>query len=98
VSGVNGRKPDLKDMVATKAEELAEQRYGREFNDLPPSLQMRVWMDAEQEAHNYFACQADAIYDQMKEDALFNRENDHKPKEEREAFWADLEMDRRLGK
>ncbi len=37
------------------------------------------------------ATQNDFIYDQM-------RENGHKPKKEREAFWADLELDRRLGK
>jgi len=91
VPGVNGRKPDLKDMIATKAEELAEQRYGREFNDLPASLQMKVWMDAEREAHDYFACQDDAIHDRMKE-------NGHKPREEREAFWAELGLQRRLGK
>jgi len=61
-------KPDRKDMITTKAEELADQRYGREFNDLSPSLQMQVWMEAEQEAADYFACQADAIYDRMRED------------------------------
>ena len=90
--------PDLKDMIATKAEELAEQRYGREFNDLPASLQMQTWMEAEQEAADYFACQADAIYDRMKEDKVFGQGNGHKPKEEREAHWAELELMRRLGK
>ena len=91
MSKVNGRKPDLKDMIATKAEELAEQRYGREFNDLPASLQMKVWMDAEREVADKIADQNDFIYDRM-------RENGHKPREEREAFWADLEISRRLGK
>ena len=35
--GVRVHKPDLEDMIITKAEELAEQRYGREFGSLPPS-------------------------------------------------------------
>ena len=91
MSGVNGGKPDLKDMITTKAEELAEQRYGREFNDLPASLQMKVWMEAEQEAADYFACQADAIYDRMREDGLNHRRDGHD-------HWNELELQRRLGK
>ena len=33
--------------IQQKAEEIAEKSYGREFNDLPPTLQYRVWQDAE---------------------------------------------------
>jgi len=65
--GVRVHKPDLEDMIITKAEELAEQRYGREFGSLPPSLQMRTWMDAEKEVADYFASLTDAIYDRMRE-------------------------------
>jgi len=89
---------DYKEMVCEKAEELAEQRTGREFNDLPNHLQMSIWMDAEQEVNDNLACQADAIYDRMKEEAMFNGGNGHKPKEDREAHWAELELGRRLGK
>ena len=89
---------DLEEITSNKADEIAEQRYGREFNDLPASLQMKVWMEAEQEAHDYFACQADAIYDRKREDDLLARGNGHKTKEEQEAFWAELELQRRLGK
>ena len=89
---------DLEQITSEKAEELAQQRYGREFGDLPASLQMKVWMDAEQEAADYFASQADAIYDRMMEEKLFSGGNGHKSKEEREAFWAEQELQRRLGK
>ena len=89
---------DLEEITSNKAEELAQQRYGREFGDLPASLQMKVWMDAEQEAADYFASQADAIYDRMMEEKLFRGGNGHKPKEDREAHWAELELQRRLGK
>jgi len=90
--------PDLEEMVCEKAEELAQQRTGREFSDLPANIQMSIWMDAEQEAADYFACQADAIYDRMMEERLFSGGNGHKPKEELEAHWAELEVGRRLGK
>ena len=63
-------KRDLEERTINKADEIAEQRYGREFGDLPASLQMKVWMEAEQEAHDYFACQADAIYDRMRENGF----------------------------
>jgi len=82
---------DLEERTINKADEIAEQRYGREFSDLPASVQMTVWMDAEKEVADEIATQNDFIYDQM-------RDNGHKPKKEREAFWADLEMSRRLGK
>jgi len=95
---VRASRPDFKEKVSEKAEELAERTYGREFNDLPPSIQMRVWMDAEQEVINDLACQADAIYDRMKEEQLFGGGNGHRPQAEREEHWADLELGRRQGK
>ena len=71
-------KRDLEEITSNKAEEIAEKRCGREFGDLPPSLQMQVWMEAEQETADYFACQADAIYDRMMEEKLFSGGNGHK--------------------
>lgn len=91
-------KRDFEEITSDKADEIAKQRYGREFSDLPASLQMRVWMEAEQEAYDYFACQADAIYDRMMEEKLFAEGNGHKTKEEWEAFSAEQELQRRLGK
>ena len=70
--------------ASEKAEEIAEERYGRPFSELPASLQMTIWMDAEKEAENDLASQNDFIYDQM-------RERGHKPTER-------LEMSRRLVK
>ena len=58
---------DLEERASEKAEEMAEQRCGRPFSDLPASVQMTVWMDAEQEAKDELADQADFIYDQMRE-------------------------------
>jgi len=89
---------DLEEITSDKAEEIAEKRYGREFGDLPVSLQIEVWIDAEREAADYFATQADGIYDRIREASFFANGNGHKPKADREAHWADLEMDRRLGK
>ena len=82
---------DKEERTCNKAEALAEERYGREFHDLPASLQMLVWMDAEREAADDLACQADAIYDRIREDGLFHRKDgdDH---------WTELELMRRLGK
>ncbi len=91
-------KHDLEEMTSNKADEIAEQRYGREFSELPTSLQMQVWMDAEREVVDKIADQNDAIYDRMKEGAMFNGGNGHKPTEQREEHWADLELGRRLGK
>ncbi len=59
---------DQEERIIVKADEIAEWRHGRPFNDLPASLQMQVWMDAEQEVTDYFAVQADAIYDRMREE------------------------------
>ena len=41
---------DQEERTSNKADEVAEQKYGRTFSNLPASLQMQVWMDAEQEA------------------------------------------------
>ncbi len=84
-------KQDLEERTINKADEIAEQRYGREFSDLPASLQMQVWMEAEQEAAEYFRTQADAIYDRMREEG-FNHRKDG------DGHFAELELQRRLGK
>ena len=98
MSRVNGRQPDLEEMTSNKADEIAEQRYGREFSDLPASVQMTVWMDAEREVADEIATQNDSIYDQMMEGKLFRGGNGHRPKAEREDHFLELEMSRRLGK
>jgi len=80
--------PDIEEMTINKAEEIAEQRYGREFNDLPSSLQMQVWMEAEQQVVDDLATQAGLRMDDMK-----IRQNS-----KGETKWDELELMRRLGK
>jgi hypothetical protein len=80
--------PDIEEMTTNKAEEIAEQRYGREFNDLPSSLQMQVWMEAEQQVADDLATQAELRMDDMK-----IRQNG-----KGETKWDELELMRRLGK
>ena len=98
MSAVNVRRPDREEMTSEKADELAQERYGREFYALPASEQMKVWMDAEQEVADNFAGEADAVYDRMMEEKLFGGGNGHRPKAERQDHWAELELGRRLGK
>jgi len=81
---VSLRKPDVLDRTLEKAEDAAEQTYGREFSDLPPSIQMRIWLEAEQEVESDDQCRDDLIYEQIKA--------------QREEHWDSLELDRRLGK
>ncbi len=84
-------KRDLEERTINKADEIAEQRYGREFNDLPASEQIDVWMEAENKVKDQLATEGDAIYDRMREEGFNHRKNgdDH---------WAELELMRRLGK
>ena len=65
-------KRDFEERVSDKADEIAEQRYGIEFNDLPMLLKHDVWFKAESIVKDEMADEADAIYDQM-------RENGHQP-------------------
>jgi len=73
---------DLEEITSEKADEIAEKRYGREFKDLPASLQMQTWMEAEQETKEYFACQDDRLLNSMMEEKLLSGGNSHKSKEE----------------
>ena len=82
---------DLEEITSEKAEEIAEQRYGREFGSLPASLQMRVWMEAEQEAAEYFRTQEDGLYEQIREEGFNHRKDGG-------GLFAELELQRRLGK
>ncbi|MBA7478535.1 hypothetical protein ES707_13960 [subsurface metagenome] len=84
-------KQDLEERTFNEADEIAKQRYGREFGDLPPSLQMQVWMEAEQKAAEYFRTQEDGLYERIREEGFNHRKDgdDH---------FAELELQRRLGK
>lgn len=54
---------DIEKATQNKAEELAEKRYGREFNDLPQSLQYKVWQDAEIAVQESLIARAEALLD-----------------------------------
>lgn len=58
---------DRDGMVIDKAEEIAEQRYCREFHELPKDVQYRVFSEAELEVTDYLATQADLRRDAEKE-------------------------------
>ena len=82
---------DLEERTINKADEIAEQRYGRPFSELPASPQMQIWMDAEREVADQLADEADNLYDRIREEGFNHRKNgdDH---------FAELELQRRLGK
>ena len=79
---------DIEEMTINKAEEIAEQRYGREFNDLSKQLQFEVWTEAEHSVADTLATQNDLQYDRMRE-----RRNGSQ-----ETKWDEIELMRRLGK
>jgi len=58
---------DVKDMTQTRADEIAEQRYGRDFYELPKQVQFKVWHEAEAAVRDEIATEADAIFDAIKE-------------------------------
>ena len=61
---------DIEEATQNKAEELAEQRYGREFYDLPKPIQFDVWCEAESIVRDKVADQADAVYERLREERL----------------------------
>ncbi len=79
---------DIKDAIQTEADQIAEQRYGREFYDLPKPLQHEVWCEAESIVRDKVADQADLQYERMRERRNGNGET----------HWDELELMRRLGK
>ena len=46
---------DIEDATQTEADQIAEQRYGREFDDLPKPLQHDVWCEAENRVRDKLA-------------------------------------------
>ena len=66
-------KRDLEERVSDKADEIAEQRYGLGFSDIPQLLQHDVWFKAESIVKDELTDQADANYDRMREEGLNHR-------------------------
>ena len=79
---------DIKDATQTEADQIAEQRYGREFDDLPKPIQHDVWCEAENIIREKQAAEVDNAYERLRE-----RRDGSK-----ETHWDELELMRRLGK
>ncbi len=79
---------DIKDATQTEADQIAEQRYGREFYELPKPLQFEVWSEAESIVRDKVADEIDNAYEHFRERRNGDGEN----------HWNEIELMRRLGK
>lgn len=73
---------DFETRVSEKSEALARERYHVAFGDLPPHMEMQVWIDAE-------GIVSDQMAEELREAQERNRGN---------RYFDDLEVERRLGK
>lgn len=81
---MGANKRDWEERVIVKAEELAQEKYHRDFSDLPPQMEMQVWLEAEGIVNDQIADAMDAARKTVREKGI-----DH---------WGELELQRRLGK
>ena len=56
---------DIKGMYQDKAEEIAEERYNKDYYSLMPNLQLEVYNDAMLDVHDNLAAQADMMNDRI---------------------------------
>lgn len=61
------RKPDYESRVCELADDLALKQTGREFDELPNDMQMKVWMQAEREVTDSIVSEAEYRRDAMLE-------------------------------
>ncbi|KKL68455.1 hypothetical protein LCGC14_2124800 [marine sediment metagenome] len=61
---------DMKDWIQNRAEELAIDLTGHEFGDLGPSIQLMLYMKAEEDWVDYYSGLIDHIYEREKERRL----------------------------
>jgi len=57
---------DLDHAIQYKADEICDQRYGREFNDLPNKIQYDVWREAEDIVRDNLADKAEMEGDERR--------------------------------
>jgi hypothetical protein len=74
---------DWEQRVNDKAEALAQERYHQDFCNLPPRLEIRLWIEAENTISDEMAAELDAA--QAEERAKGGH------------HWDDLELERRRG-
>jgi len=58
---------DYKGWIQNRAEELAEEQYGKEFYDLPENIRASVYNQAYNDRADYEADRIDAAYDRWKD-------------------------------
>ena len=62
---------DYKDWILNRAEELCELRYpNQHYDDLPDSIQMELWQQAEADYISNESARIDALYDAAREAKL----------------------------
>lgn len=62
---------DYKDWIENRAHELAEERYHKDYYDLPEDIQLEIYTRAETDYIDHYADQIDAAYDRAVEARLF---------------------------
>jgi len=67
---------DYKDWITAKADEMALEKYGKEFYDLPETTQREVFSEAELAYQDYYANEIDRLFEMAKEQRLFNLRGD----------------------
>jgi len=63
---------DYKDWIENRAHELAEERYNKDYYDLPENIQLEIYDRAEADYKDYYASKIDAVYDRMREQRSFH--------------------------
>jgi len=58
---------DYKDWIENRAHELAEERYNKDYYDLPENIQQEIYTRAEADYIDHHASQIDALCDRMRE-------------------------------
>lgn len=63
---------DYKDWIENRAHELAEERYNKDYYDLPKDIQLEIYNRAEADYTDHYASQIDAIYERIRDSRLFH--------------------------
>jgi len=63
---------DYKDWIENRAHELAEERYNKDYYDLPENIQQEIYNRAVADYIDYYASKIDATYDRIREQRLFH--------------------------
>jgi hypothetical protein len=61
---------DYKDRIQNKAEELAREKYDKDFYDLPEKIRDKIYNLAMELYKDHYAAEIDAAYDRRMEERL----------------------------